>query len=199
MIIVELKGTANYSLKPVPHNNPMVIQSTGLPGRTVQITRRPKKLVCAEFACRQRIASALESLLLLRVPPKLKRGKTDSDDDDDTANDAAVKKFAVGDEMTYFPPYLSTDHPGLPCRIHSVLDEDNYEIVLLEMYDDGTTRRQPTSGRVMEYGTGKDSLTTRRTTGERMTATLKQRMGARRTRLRKRDYPSCSLTSWASS
>ena len=58
-----------------------MIQATGLPGRTVTITRRPKKYVEEEFRFRQQIAAACESMQLLVRPQKKKEVDIEIDSD----------------------------------------------------------------------------------------------------------------------
>lgn len=76
MIIVEFSYTGSWTdfIPPaVNTNSPQVVQSTGFPGRTVRITRRPKALMVENFQRRQRVASVIDSLKILVPPPKAKK------------------------------------------------------------------------------------------------------------------------------
>lgn len=102
-----------------------VIQCTGLPGRTVSVIRRPKKLVEAEFRFRQQISSLCESLHLL-VPPSSK--KKESDDTE-----------AVDEEMVFkVDSLVECDYEGKgefwPCVVRRVNDNSTYDLEYVNDY-----------------------------------------------------------------
>lgn len=123
-IIVELKCTSSHNLHPVPFNNPMVIQCTGLPGRTVTITRRPLDKVKAEFEVRQRVASAIEAVKLLTLPTKPKKSQEEID--------AAAALRAGGKIIFKVGTEVECDYEGKgeywPCKIVRVNDNGTYDV-----------------------------------------------------------------------
>lgn len=82
MMIVEFKYTGSWTdfIPPALNSNsPNVIQSTGFPGRTVQITRRLKSVMLENFHRRQRVAQVIDSLKILVPPPKAKKAADEND------------------------------------------------------------------------------------------------------------------------
>jgi thiol-disulfide isomerase/thioredoxin len=96
----------------------LVIQATGLPGRTVTITRRPKKLVEEEFRFRQQIAAVCESSHLLVRPQKKKETEVEIDADGELLFkvDAAVECDYEGKEEYW------------PCVVRRVNDNGTYDL-----------------------------------------------------------------------
>lgn len=98
--------------------NSLVIQATGLPGRTVTITRRPKKLVEEEFRFHQQIAAVCESSHLLVRPQKKKETEVEVDADGELLFkvDAAVECDYEGKEEYW------------PCVVRRVNDNGTYDL-----------------------------------------------------------------------
>jgi hypothetical protein len=82
MMIVEFRYTGSWTdfVPPALNaNSPNVVQSTGFPGRTVRITRRPKKIMLENFQRRQRVASVIDSLKILVPPVKAKKAAEETE------------------------------------------------------------------------------------------------------------------------
>lgn len=99
--------------------NGFVIQGTGLPGRTVRVIRRPKKIVEEEFRLRQRMASLIESLRLM--VPFTKKKVVDEDAD------------AIESETKYkMDAPVECDYEGKgeywPCVVRRINDNGTYDI-----------------------------------------------------------------------
>lgn len=123
MVVVEMKLTMERRFHPALLNNPTLIQITGLPGRTVTVTRRLKTAMEADFRVRQRIAAALESHMLLKMPTKQKKaGKSNAvDEEEDT--------ISVGDAMFLHDQMLPGSR-GTPCNVIRSCGDGTYEIQL---------------------------------------------------------------------
>lgn len=97
MIVVEFQSTgcwADFAPPELNINSPNVLQCTGFPGRTVRVTRRLKSIMTANFQRRQRIASILDSLKLLRKPLKRKVAEDEADN-----VDKEEMKFKIDSEV----------------------------------------------------------------------------------------------------
>jgi thiol-disulfide isomerase/thioredoxin len=120
--LLQLDGTTGTLLPPSAHKHltlySLVIQATGLPGRTVTITRRPKKLVEEEFRFRQQIAAVCESTHLLVRPQKKKEMEVEADADGELLFkvDAAVECDYEGKEEYW------------PCVVRRVNDNGTYDV-----------------------------------------------------------------------
>lgn len=105
--------------------NGHVVQATGLPGRTVRVWRRPKKLVEEEFRLRQRIAALVESLRLL--VPFVKK-KVVEDDADAPETEMKFKMDAP----------VECDYEGKgefwPCVVRRINDNGTYDIEYVGMW-----------------------------------------------------------------
>ena len=132
-------------------NNGYVVQSTGLPGRVVSVTRRPKKLVEAEFKFRQKIASTCESLHLLQRPTN-GRKKVSADANKEQTNAellAELLQFKVDTPV-------ECDYEGKgeywPCVVRRVNDNATYDLEYVNDYKWVGTQRQVDPEMVQKRG-----------------------------------------------
>lgn len=119
MVIVEFKssppGGPTGSSRVM--NNSHLIQTTCLPGSTITVVRRSRKVVEAEFQMYQRIATMLESLNLLSAPVQARKS--------DSREKTVELAFAVGAEVE-----CDYEDKGefWPCRVIRVNDNKTYDL-----------------------------------------------------------------------
>lgn len=130
MIIVEFGSFGNWTesnfVMNTKKNHPFLLQATGFPGRTVRITRKSKSAMQADFEQRQRLASVLDTLMLL-VPPKLKRKEKSEVEEERVAGDRFKVDAAVECNFEGKDEYW-------PCVVRRVNDDGTYDLEYVNDY-----------------------------------------------------------------
>ena len=135
IIIVEFifSGSWPESAFNAPANrNKANIQCTGLPGRTVSITKRPLAIAKADFEKRVQIASRIESLNLM-VTSKLsaKAMKGSFKDVHKGVNKMSRSTFGIDDKVEID---IIEDGKFIPAHIRRVNDDGTYDIEFTDEY-----------------------------------------------------------------
>eukprot|EP01038_Epipyxis_sp_PR26KG_P004031 gene4031-5768_t len=128
IIIIEFTYTGSwqdYFAKTVGKNSGSIVESNGFPGRTINITRKLKVQVEAEFEQRKRIASTLESFKLL-IPPTRKKKV---EDEDNEKGDIQTFKVDTPVECNY-----EGKDEYWPCVVRRVNDDGTYDLEYVNDY-----------------------------------------------------------------